>query len=668
MKSKKFFGFLGIGLLAVLAVFMPLNVFADDKCGDGVQTVILGNGGCYNNNNGVMDILGLVADIMVGVVGVLAVIGFVVVGIQYMTAGGNEAQMTKAKRRILEIVLGLVLFGCMYGLLKWLGVEVAERDDSGVSSSKVIEQKPTPTPIPTPTQEPVIKPTTEPEPVVDPEPVVEPEPEPVVEADPEPVVEPEPEPVVEPDPEPEPEPEPTREPEPEPEAEERHLEMTENDSYLTLTRVATKKNGAKTGVTLKKGDKIYDGDEIKVGVKLDSNKFAPEIVVNGTTVRNNETFMVDGDVEIEKKENSIHFVRNSVLSTANCEKSNGKCSAIGDSILISSNGHYGLIDTGANASKGFTPNGGYVSLYLKSLGITHLDFIIFTHVHSDHVGGFISSAGVFPIDKNTTVYYKGCDYFEGDSHATLCKKLRTKISESGVKEYSLRDNRVSGKFSVSLGDYKLDFLNIDDNDGDGKPDYVYYKGDADRENLNSLGFIVTNKNSSAKAFLGGDFELALEDKYASRIGQVDLMKMSHHGIFTSNSYEFLSTLKPNKAILPNCLIPRQAPVQYLMDRGTQIYITGDASGQAVVARLNKSNYSINNSKALTYSDDRLLTKQLIQWSYVMKEHPENQELYHTNVPKYFLMTGADNKLLKNTSKTIKKVEYHFGANGLAPAL
>ena len=28
----------------------------------------------------------------------------------------------KAKRRMLEIVLGLVLFGCMYGLLKWLGV------------------------------------------------------------------------------------------------------------------------------------------------------------------------------------------------------------------------------------------------------------------------------------------------------------------------------------------------------------------------------------------------------------------------------------------------------------------------------------------------------------------------------------------------------------------
>jgi type IV secretory pathway VirB2 component (pilin) len=53
-------------------------------------------------------------------VGVLAVIGIVIVGIQYMTAGGNEEQTRKAKRRLFEIVIGIVAYILMYALLKWL--------------------------------------------------------------------------------------------------------------------------------------------------------------------------------------------------------------------------------------------------------------------------------------------------------------------------------------------------------------------------------------------------------------------------------------------------------------------------------------------------------------------------------------------------------------------
>ena len=53
-------------------------------------------------------------------VGILGVLGIVIVGIQYLTAGGNEEQTRKAKRRMFEIVIGLVAYVLVYAFLKFL--------------------------------------------------------------------------------------------------------------------------------------------------------------------------------------------------------------------------------------------------------------------------------------------------------------------------------------------------------------------------------------------------------------------------------------------------------------------------------------------------------------------------------------------------------------------
>jgi hypothetical protein len=53
-------------------------------------------------------------------IGVLGVLGITVVGIQYLTAGGSEEQTRKAKRRLFEIIIGLVGYVLIYALLKFL--------------------------------------------------------------------------------------------------------------------------------------------------------------------------------------------------------------------------------------------------------------------------------------------------------------------------------------------------------------------------------------------------------------------------------------------------------------------------------------------------------------------------------------------------------------------
>ena len=87
----------------------------------GVETAILKSCGDKDDSEeGIKCVLELVVDIMTIGIGVLGVLGITIVGIQYLTAGGNEEKTRKAKRRMFEIVIGLVAYVIIYALLKWL--------------------------------------------------------------------------------------------------------------------------------------------------------------------------------------------------------------------------------------------------------------------------------------------------------------------------------------------------------------------------------------------------------------------------------------------------------------------------------------------------------------------------------------------------------------------
>ncbi len=89
-----------------------LTTFAEE-C---VPTSILD--GCQ----GIDGVLNLVIDIMTIGIGILGVIGITVVGIQYLTAGGSEEKTRKAKRRLFEIIIGLVVYAVFYAILSFLNI------------------------------------------------------------------------------------------------------------------------------------------------------------------------------------------------------------------------------------------------------------------------------------------------------------------------------------------------------------------------------------------------------------------------------------------------------------------------------------------------------------------------------------------------------------------
>ena len=114
MKKTHIFLALIALLLAVNLMFSFSTAWAD--CG-GASTVLVE---CGENENGIGHILTSVINIFSVIVGSIATVGIGIVGVQYLTAGGNEEQTRKAKRRMLEIVLGLIAFVLLYFFTRWL--------------------------------------------------------------------------------------------------------------------------------------------------------------------------------------------------------------------------------------------------------------------------------------------------------------------------------------------------------------------------------------------------------------------------------------------------------------------------------------------------------------------------------------------------------------------
>lgn len=113
-------------LAGILALVLSIATFAAPVSAMntsetfGAETVILT--GCQDNGHGegIYCILTLVVNILSVAIGALGVLGIVITGVQYVTAGGSEEKMKKAKKRLIEIIIGLVAYVIGYAVLSWL--------------------------------------------------------------------------------------------------------------------------------------------------------------------------------------------------------------------------------------------------------------------------------------------------------------------------------------------------------------------------------------------------------------------------------------------------------------------------------------------------------------------------------------------------------------------
>lgn len=248
--------------------------------------------------------------------------------------------------------------------------------------------------------------------------------------------------------------------------------------------------------------------------------------------------VADEDFSYSTGDDRIHF-----LNTANS-----------DCILIESNGHFALVDSGEGDEnpRKKTEYNGYreeVISYIKKIasdknGKVTFDFILATHMHYDHAGNFKD------IINDTDIEIGKAYIKEYDIHNNSDMEKEDWGNEKTYNDIieALKNNNIPIVQKIpaeefTFGDFIVSFINGE------TPEDLKKNG----ENANSIGMKL--KKGEKTAFLAADITAGtgLEKLYAEEIGDVDILKIGHHGYYGSSSASFLETLKPEIAICTNYL-------------------------------------------------------------------------------------------------------------------
>jgi beta-lactamase superfamily II metal-dependent hydrolase len=225
-----------------------------------------------------------------------------------------------------------------------------------------------------------------------------------------------------------------------------------------------------------------------------------------------------------------------------------------DCMILESQGHLAMVDAAEDndypANKPHLNMEGYeeeVVAYLLDHfrgedGKVHLDFVLATHCHSDHIGGFdtVINHPDIVVDKGYVKPYHPEDIFVYErvrwDNLEVYHQMLDAMEANGVERIESFDEA-----ETDLGDFHIKFLN-----GSYKKRFLKFG-----ENINSVGTLLTIGNT--KAFLAGDINNkdGEEWRLAPKIGKVDLLKVGHHGYVFSSSYRFIKTLHPGIAVVCN---------------------------------------------------------------------------------------------------------------------
>ena len=194
----------------------------------------------------------------------------------------------------------------------------------------------------------------------------------------------------------------------------------------------------------------------------------------------------------------------------------------GDSILVSfpNNGSNVLIDTSGDTMNYESSNnvGNKIIPYLKTVGITKIDYLVISHGDFDHMGEAINLVNNFEVDN--VVF--NCGEFNN-----LEKNLIMVLNKKNIKYYTcIRELRISK--------YKMQFLNTREYDNENDNSSVVYF------NYDGYKFLFMGD-------AGVEKEKDILEKY--NISDIDVLKVGHHGSKTSSDKKFIDEIKPKYSII-----------------------------------------------------------------------------------------------------------------------
>ena len=240
-----------------------------------------------------------------------------------------------------------------------------------------------------------------------------------------------------------------------------------------------------------------------------------------------------------------------------------------DCSLIINDNKTMLIDAGNNE------DGKLIVNFIKSLGISKIDYLVGTHAHEDHIGGLDNIIKSFDI---------GTVYFPYTSEKTTTTKTFEDVVDGLVaKGLSITSSKIGDKFS--LGEANCEIMYIDN---------------SEPEDTNDQSICIRVTFGEQSYLFMGDASSKVEKTRSWP--KTSVLKVGHHGSSQSTSKEFLKQVEPEIAIISvgkdnSYGHPHETLLKRLKSTNAKIYRT-DKLGTILLTSDGKTN-TITNFKTNT---------------------------------------------------------------------
>ena len=222
-------------------------------------------------------------------------------------------------------------------------------------------------------------------------------------------------------------------------------------------------------------------------------------------------------------------------------------------VLTSPDGKVMLIDAGDPAAAG------QVVAALQAMGITHIDYLVASHPHVDHIGGFPDVMRAFAIGQvmTSTVVYPTAHYDAYMAEIDAQSLPHIYLSEGDVFSFG-EDVTVE----VLWPDSEIEYY-------DGYPQ-------SSTQFINNLSLALKFTYGESTLLFCGDLYAGAEREMVKKYGELldcDVLKANHHGDRTSSCKPFRDAVSPQITVMISDILSDLNIYQKWIKGGSEVYIT-----------------------------------------------------------------------------------------------
>jgi competence protein ComEC len=188
-----------------------------------------------------------------------------------------------------------------------------------------------------------------------------------------------------------------------------------------------------------------------------------------------------------------------------------------DGMILECDGEFAVIDAG------YPESGPVMVEYLRDLGAQELELVVGTHPHGDHIGGLPDVLDAYPTD---TVWTSQLPYSND-----YVRDFEGAVRAQGIQLEMPRPGEVFQLGSATIhvvGPVKLQY-----------------------EDANNLSLVLMVEHGDNRFLFTGDMEELAEHELleAGVVLKADVLKVRHHGSYSSTGYRFLREVAPTYAVI-----------------------------------------------------------------------------------------------------------------------